>query len=226
MIYVIEDDNSIREMVLYTLQSAGYTAEGYQDGEQFYANYRPAIAEAVLLDVMLPGENGYQILRRLRQHPESQEIPILLVTALGNEGDIVYGLDLGADDYLTKPFGTMELIARLRATLRRSVRSESDSILAWGSLHMDESRHCVTVDGQTICLTAKEYDVLRLLLLGKGAVVTRGEILNKVWQVTGDMELRTRTMDVHIRTLRQKLGIAGSCIETIRGIGYRLVRSL
>lgn len=224
MIYVVEDDNNIRELVLYTLEGAGYQAKGYPDGEQFYADFQPELAQAFLLDVMLPGESGLQILHRLRQQPETRDIPILLATALSSEGDTVRGLDLGADDYLAKPFGMMELLARLRAALRRSGRMENTPLLTWGVLTMDESRHLVTVEDQVIGLTAKEYDLLHLLLLGDGAVVTRDEILSKVWQVTGDMELRTRTMDVHIRTLRQKLGRAGAYIETVRGIGYRLER--
>lgn len=226
MIYVVEDDNNIRELVVYTLEGAGYQVKGYPDGEQFFEDFQPALAQAFLLDVMLPGENGLQILRRLRQQPETRDIPILLATALGSEGDTVQGLDMGADDYLAKPFGMMELLARLRAALRRSGRMGNMSLLTWGTITMDESRHIVTVKDQVVGLTAKEYDLLHLLLQGEGAVITREEILSKVWQVTDDMGLHTRTMDVHVRTLRQKLGCAGAYIGTVRGIGYRLEKLL
>lgn len=222
MICIIEDDNSIRELMRYTLVRAGYEVADFPDGESFFANFRPEGVQLVLLDIMLPGEDGLSVLQRLRGDPRSEALPVILVTARGTEYDKVKGLDQGADDYLAKPFGMLELLARVRAMLRRSGRSVKTDSLCRGGVVLDPHKHQVTVNGEPVHLTGKEFDLLALLLRRDGAAVSREEILEQVWQVRSGLELETRTVDVHIRTLRQKLGEAGAMIETVRGIGYRL----
>lgn len=222
VIYVVEDDASIRELMLYTLRRAGYTPEGFADAAQFREAFRLETARAVLLDIMLPGESGLQILSWLRQEQACRKLPVLLLTALDSEHDTVRGLDLGADDYITKPVGMMELLARLRAALRRVEEDGQSGLLSYGTICLDEQRHQATVDGVPIALTAKEYALLRCLMQRGGAVLSREELLQRVWGVQGDLELETRTVDVHIRTLRRKLGTAGAYIETVRGVGYRM----
>lgn len=222
VIYVVEDDASIRELMLYTLHRAGYTAAGFADAAQFRKAFQPETARAVLLDIMLPGESGLQLLSWLRQEQACRKLPVLLLTALDSERDTVRGLDLGADDYITKPVGMMELLARLRAALRRVEEDGQTGLLTYGSICLDEQRHQTTVDGASVALTAKEYALLRCLMQRGGAVLSREELLQRVWGVRGDLELETRTVDVHIRTLRRKLGTAGAYIETVRGVGYRM----
>ena len=222
MICIIEDDNSIRELMRYTLTHAGYEVADFADGESFFAAFQPEGVQLLLLDIMLPGEDGLTILQRLRGEPRSEALPVILVTARGTEYDKVKGLDLGADDYLAKPFGMLELLARVRAMLRRSERGTKTDCLRRGGVVLDLLRHQVTVDGAPVHLTGKEFDLLALLLRSDGAAVSREEILEQVWQVRSGLELETRTVDVHIRTLRQKLGDAGAMIETVRGVGYRL----
>ena len=222
MICIIEDDNSIRELMRYTLTHAGYQVADFSDGESFFAAFQPEDTQLLLLDIMLPGEDGLSILQRLRQDARSEALPVILVTARGTEYDKVKGLDLGADDYLAKPFGMLELLARVRAMLRRSERGARTDCLRRGPIALDLPRHRVTVDGAEIHRTGKEFDLLALLLRSDGAAVSREEILEQVWQVQSGLELETRTVDVHIRTLRQKLGAGGALIETVRGIGYRL----
>ncbi|MDD6716796.1 MAG: response regulator transcription factor [Firmicutes bacterium] len=224
MIYIVEDDDSIRELVSYTLENTGFRAEGFPDGTGLWKALDTADAELpslILLDIMLPGEDGVAILRKLRADHVSAGIPVIMVTAKGSEYDKVNALDLGADDYVTKPFGMMELVSRIRAVLRRSGRSaESGDVLTCNGISLDQKRHEVYVKGGRIDLTLKEYELLRLLMSNLEVVMTRDRILEKVWGYSFDGE--TRTVDVHMRTLRSKLGEAGDCLETVRGVGYRM----
>ncbi len=220
MIAVVEDDESIRDIELYTLKTTGFDAVGFPDGESFFVALRNEIPELVILDVMLPNEDGISILRKLRSASDTTRTPVILATARGSEYDKVNGLDLGADDYLVKPFGMMEMISRVRAVLRRTSDIKTEDVLVYGILRMDNARHTVTVDNQPVILTLKEYELLHALMKRPGMVYTRDQLLNDIWGMEYDGE--TRTVDVHVRTLRQKLGKGGDCIETVRGIGYRL----
>ncbi len=223
MIYFVEDDASIRELVLYTLNNAGFEAEGFGRPSAFWAamgQLRPAL---VLLDIMLPEEDGLSILRRLRADPATRALPVMMLTAKGTEYDTVIALDAGADDYVPKPFRMMELLSRIRALLRRAEGhsgAELPTDHQLGGLYVSPSRHVVRVDGAEVSLTLKEFEILCLLLENRGIVLTRDRILDKVWR--DGMGRESRTVDVHIRTLRQKLGHAGSLIETVRGIGYKM----
>ena len=220
MIYCVEDDASIREIELYTLQSTGFRAEGFVDSEAFFAALHRELPELVILDVMLPGADGVEILRALKADAKTRDIPVIMATAKGAEYDKIQSLDLGADDYLVKPFGMMEMISRVKAVLRRSAPRERAEALTLGALTVNFSAHTVLVDGERVILTLKEYELLRLLLENPGRVFTRDQLLSDIWGMDYDGE--TRTVDVHIRTLRQKLGCAGNLIETVRGVGYRL----
>lgn len=224
MIYCVEDDAGIRELVVYTLQNTGMEARGLEDGSALSAALREKKPQLILLDIMLPGEDGISILRRLRSTQETAGIPVILLTAKNTEYDKVVGLDSGADDYVAKPFGMMELVARIRAVLRRT-QTETDSEestrpLVAGNICVDERAHSVFVGEQEVQLTLKEYQLLCLLMKNRGAVLTRDVLLENIWGYGNESE--TRTVDVHIRTLRQKLGTAGSMIETVRGVGYRM----
>lgn len=224
MIYCVEDDAGIRELVVYTLQNTGMEARGLEDGEALYAALREKKPQLILLDIMLPGEDGISILRHLRETQETADIPVILLTAKNTEYDKVVGLDSGADDYVAKPFGMMELVARIRAVLRRT-HTEADSeeqarLLVAGTICVDERAHSVFVGEREVQLTLKEYQLLCLLMKNRGAVLTRDVLLENIWGYGNESE--TRTVDVHIRTLRQKLGTAGSMIETVRGVGYRM----
>lgn len=218
MIFVLEDDDSIRELVVYTLCSAGLPAEGFARPSEFWSRMSQETPALILLDIMLPEEDGLRILRRLRSMPATRRTMVMLLTAKGSEFDKVVGLDGGADDYLAKPFGMMELIARIKALLRRA-DAPADPELSSGSLVLDPKKHIVTVDGASVPLTLKEFELLRLLMGNKDMVLTRDRLLNDIWGYTFDGE--SRTVDVHIRSLRQKLGQAGEYIETVRGVGYR-----
>ena len=223
MIYFVEDDASIRELVLYTLNNAGLEAEGFGRPSEFWAAMTQELPSLILLDIMLPEEDGLSILRKLRADAAAQTLPIMMVTAKGTEYDTVIALDSGADDYVQKPFRMMELLSRIRALLRRAERyggSEGPPDYQVSGLYVSPSRHVVQVEGEIIALTLKEFELLCLLLENKGIVLTRDKILDKVWQDT--MGRESRTVDVHIRTLRQKLGRAGRLIETVRGIGYKI----
>ena len=220
MIYCVEDDESIREIEVYALQSTGFEAAGFSDGAAFFEAVQKQTPQLVLLDVMLPGEDGVAILKRLRAAPATKSVPVVMATARGAEYDKIASLDLGADDYLVKPFGMMEMVARVRAVLRRAAPQEETRVLAGGGIEMDLTAHRVTVGGTAVELTLKEFEVLRLLLTEPGVVFTRERLLSEVWGMDYDGE--TRTVDVHIRTLRAKLGAAGEAIETVRGVGYRL----
>ncbi|WP_373164148.1 winged helix-turn-helix domain-containing protein [Agathobaculum sp. Marseille-P7918] len=224
MIYCVEDDAGIRELVVYTLQNTGMEARGLEDGSALFAALREKKPQLILLDIMLPGEDGITILRRLRETQDTAAIPVILLTAKNTEYDKVVGLDSGADDYVAKPFGMMELVARIRAVLRRTQTEpgggEETRLLVAGDICVDERAHSVFVGEQEVQLTLKEYQLLCLLMKNRGAVLTRDVLLENIWGYGNESE--TRTVDVHIRTLRQKLGAAGSMIETVRGVGYRM----
>jgi two-component system alkaline phosphatase synthesis response regulator PhoP len=219
-IMVVEDDEGIREIVTYALGSAGYEAQGFESGGAFFgAPYESAAL--VLLDIMLPGEDGLAILKRLRANPQTKALPVIMLTAKGSELDKVKGLDLGADDYITKPFGVMELISRVGAVLRRSGGGIVESKpLANAGITLDQARRTVTAGGKTITLTYKEHELLYYLMLNAGLALSREQIMREVWGY--DFEGESRTLDMHIRTLRQKLGEAGKHIQTVRNVGYKL----
>ncbi len=220
LIYLVEDDDSIRELVAYTLHSAGFEAEGFERPSAFWRACETRLPDLVLLDLMLPEEDGISILRKLRKAPETAKLPILLLTAKSSEYDKVLGLDSGADDYVAKPFGMMELLARVKALLRRTDKRETEVVYQMGALSLNQTRHEVRVAEKEVTLTLKEFDLLCLLLENKGRVLTRDRLLNTVWGYGFDGE--SRTVDVHIRTLRQKLGECGEYIETVRGVGYKV----
>ena len=220
LIYLVEDDNSIRELVAYTLQSAGFRAEGFERPSAFWHACETQLPDLVLLDVMLPEEDGISILKKLRRSPRTKKLPILLLTAKSGEYDKVLGLDSGADDYVAKPFSMMELLARVKALLRRTERDADDIAYRIGDLSVSKIRHEVRVSGHEVALTLKEFDLLCLLMENQGRVLTRDQLLNSIWGYAFDGE--NRTVDVHIRTLRQKLGGCGEYIETVRGVGYKI----
>ena len=220
MIYLLEDDDSIRDLVLYTLQSQGMEAKGFPRPSAFWEAMAERIPSLVLLDIMLPEEDGISVLKTLRSSARTCRLPVIMLTAKSTEYDKVLGLDAGADDYLAKPFGMMELLSRIRALLRRT-QQETDTYRC-GVLTVDQTRHTVTVNGQEVILTQKEFEVLCLLLKNRGQVLSRERLIEDVWgyAFTGE----SRTVDVHVRTLRQKLGEAGAYIETVRGYGYKISR--
>lgn len=223
MIYIVEDDASIRELEQYALQTNGYEASGCEDGASFWAALRNAAPELVILDVMLPDEDGYQILNKLRADPATRTIPVIMVTAKTSEIDVVKGLDHGADDYLCKPFGIMEFISRVKAVLRRSAAAApapTPKTLTFGSIVLDDMARTVRVDGAPVELTFKEYALLHLFMEHPEQVLARERIMKEVWD-TDDL-LESRTIDMHVRTLRQKLGAAGEAIRTVRKVGYKL----
>ena len=220
MIFCVEDDAGIRDLMIYTLTASGFEAEGFADAREFFAAMRTARPELVMLDIMLPGEDGISVLRKLRADPATAELPVIMATAKGNEYDKVIGLDLGADDYLAKPFGMMEMVSRVRAVLRRSRSAEPSSELRFGGIVMNTVEHTVTADGQRITLTLKEYELLHKFMINPGRAFTREQLLAAVW--CEDFMGETRTVDVHIGTLRQKMGECGKCIRTVRGVGYRM----
>ena len=221
MIYLVEDDNSIRELVVYTLCNVDLQAKGFETPSAFWAAMEQEQPSLVLLDIMLPEEDGLQILKKLRASSKTKKLPVMMLTAKGSEYDKVVGLDGGADDYVSKPFGMMELVSRIKALLRRAGESQTAMVeYKLGPLYVCPSKHIIRVNDQDVALTLKEYEVLCLLLEHQGTVFNREQILNQIWGYHFDGE--SRTVDVHIRTLRQKLGEAGSLIETIRGIGYRI----
>ena len=221
MIYCLEDDDGIRNLIVYTLGAAGFEARGFAESGAFWqALSGGELPQLIMLDIMLPGEDGIQVLRRLRSMPATAAIPVVMATAKGTEFDKVTGLDEGADDYLVKPFGMMEMLSRIKAVLRRaSDRGEAD-VLKIGPVVLNDREHTVTVDGEKVALTLKEYDLLRLLMAEPGRVFDRDALLRAVWDT--DYAGETRTVDAHIRSLRIKLGPAGDYIGTVRGVGYRL----
>lgn len=223
MIYYVEDDSSIRELVIYTLKTTGFEAKGFENGREFFGALTSEVPELILLDIMLPDEDGIRILKKIRAMEQVRYVPVILLTAKGTEYDKVMGLDSGADDYITKPFGMMELVSRIKAVLRRSERREradSSGELTIGCITLHVKRHQVLVNGEEVLLAKKEFDLLRYLMENQGIVLTRDNMLETIWGYDFDGE--TRTVDVHVRTLRQKLGEGGALIETVRGVGYRI----
>lgn len=223
MIYYVEDDKSIRELVIYTLRTTGFEARGFENGRELFGALTAETPELILLDIMLPDEDGIRIMKKIRTMEQVRHIPVILLTAKSTEYDKVMGLDSGADDYITKPFGMMELVSRIRAVLRRSerIRQEDNSDeMTVGCVTLYTKRHQVTVNGEEVFLAKKEFDLLRYLMENQGIVLTRDKMLETIWGYDFDGE--TRTVDVHVRTLRQKLGEGGALIETVRGVGYRI----
>ena len=220
MIWCVEDDASIREIELYALTSTGFEARGFEDGSAFWAALQTEKPELVLLDVMLPGEDGVTLLKRMKNVPALRDIPVIMATAKGAEYDKIRGLDLGADYYLVKPFGVMELVSCVKAVLRRCEPRQTEKLLRSGGLVMNLDQHKVTVDGKPAALTYKEFELLRLFLQNPGIAFTRDQLFDKVWGQ--DFYGETRTIDTHILTLRQKLGPYGGMIQTVRNVGYRL----
>lgn len=218
MIYCVEDDKSIREIEMYTLQSTGFETKGFEDGRSFFEELKEEKPDLILLDVMLPDEDGISILTKLKKNPDTSDIPVIIASAKGEEYDKIKGLDTGADDYLAKPFGMMEMISRIKAVLRRSIHAISNNLTS-GNIEMDLDSHIVKINGEQIELTLKEYELLKLFISHPGIVFSREALLNKIWEVEYYGE--TRTVDVHIRTLRSKLKEEGNRITTVRGVGYR-----
>ncbi len=220
MIFCVEDDSNIRELVVYTLETTGFHAQGFEDGTGFMKALAFETPELILLDIMLPGEDGLSLLKKLKSSSKTKNIPVIMVTAKGSEYDKVVGLDGGADDYVTKPFGMMELISRIKAVLRRTGIESKPGLVSYGPISIDLDKHIVTVGEKEVVLTLKEFELLERLAKKPGIVVTRDTLLSEIWGYDFDGE--TRTIDVHVRSLRQKLGQAGEMVETVRGIGYKL----
>lgn len=231
MIYYVEDDVNIRDLAIYALKQAGFEARGFPEADEFFAACKTRVPDLVLLDIMLPGTDGLEILRLIREDAAMKTLPVMMLTAKGTEYDTVCGLDAGADDYLAKPFGMMELVSRVNALLRRAqapASEDSGDVLASGSIVLTSSAHTVTVDGEPVALTLKEFDLLRALMASEGKVLSRSQLLEEVWGVTYVGE--TRTVDVHIQTLRQKLARVKEGVDlfitTVRGVGYCFKTSL
>ena len=220
MIYCLEDDSSIRDLMIYTLTIAGFETVGFAESTDFWEAVHNRVPQLVLLDIMLPKEDGLTVLKKLRSDARTKDIPVIMATARGSEYDRVIGLDMGADDYLSKPFGMMEMVSRIKAVLRRASNVTQNSILEYGPIRMDPPRRTVSVNGEKIILTLKEYELLHVFLEHPGIVFTRDQLLSHVWDISYAGE--TRTVDVHIGTLRTKLKEAGELICTVRGVGYRL----
>ena len=219
MIYCVEDERNIRELIVYTLETSGFEAKGFASGAEFFQDLALEKPELILLDIMLPGEDGLEILKKLKNSTNTKDIPVIMVTARGAEYDKVLGLDSGADDYIAKPFGMMEFVSRIKAVLRRGGPKPQDE-LVHGPIQIRVGRHEVLENGRKVELTLKEFELLRYLMENKGVVLSRDQLLTRIWGYDFDGE--TRTVDVHVRTLRQKLGTSGSYIETVRGVGYRM----
>ena len=221
MIFCVEDDAGIRDLMIYTLNASGFRAVGFENAKEFYTALADTVPELIMLDIMLPGEDGISILKRLKADARTADIPVIMATAKGNEYDKVIGLDLGADDYLAKPFGMMEMASRVRAVLRRSGRAaEKPQLIRVGSLEMDLNEHSVTAVGIRVQLTLKEFELMHTFMTNPGRAFTRERLLSSVW--CEDFLGETRTVDVHVGTLRQKLGFCGKYIRTVRGVGYKL----
>lgn len=219
LVYIVEDDTSIRELEMYALKNANFEVIGFEDGTAFYNELGKKIPDMILLDIMLPQDDGLQLLKRIRNTAQYSNIPVIMVTAKTSEIDAVKGLDMGADDYITKPFGVMELVSRVKAILRRTEKKVKP-ILSYKNIELDESRHTVLADGSEVELTYKEYEILKHLIKNKGIVLTRDRLMEIVWGY--DFEQGNRTVDVHIQSLRKKLGDAGEHIKTIRNVGYKV----
>ena len=219
-IYIVEDDKNIREIEMFALKNSGYAVEEFENAKSFFSRITEKVPDLVLLDIMLPDMDGLEIVKKLRSRPDTVRVPIILVTAKTTELDKVKGLDIGADDYLTKPFGVMELTSRVKALLRRSRALQDDKQLVLGGITLDSERREVHVDGELCELTFKEFELLKLLMVNAGIVLHRDTIMSDVWGT--DYEGESRTLDMHIKTLRQKLGEAGNMIKTVRNVGYKM----
>lgn len=220
MIYCVEDDAGIRELMIYTLQASDLQAKGLPDADAFWAAMEKEKPKLILLDIMLPGEDGISILKKLKVQSTTADIPVIMATAKGTEYDKVIGLDLGADDYLAKPFGMMEMVSRVKAVLRRAYKDEKTDIVAVGKLTLNPQTHTVRADGEKVILTLKEFELLHKFMRHPGRVYSREQLLSDIWGA--DYVGETRTVDVHIGMLRTKLGECGEYIDTVRGVGYRL----
>ncbi len=218
-IYYTEDDDNIRELVIYALKSSGFQAVGFENAKDFFKGMRSVLPDLILLDVMLPDEDGIEILKKLKRDADYKKIPVIMLTAKSAEYDKVVGLDMGADDYVTKPFGVMELVSRIKAVLRRSKEQEKEDVIEVEDIRLDRRQHTVTVAGKPVELTHKEFELLDYFMCNKGIVLTREKMLDTVWNM--DFEGESRTVDVHIGLLRQKLGESGQLIVTVRGVGYK-----
>ncbi|MGN0627864.1 MAG: response regulator transcription factor [Oscillospiraceae bacterium] len=224
MIFCVEDDSSIRDLMIYTLKASGFEAEGFADGGALFEALKTQKPRLIMLDVMLPGEDGISVLKKLRSKSSTADIPVIMATAKTTEYDKVLGLDSGADDYLSKPFGMMEMVSRIKAVLRRTEPKSEARTLSLGKISVNLAEHTVISDGERVQLTLKEFDMLCLLMENPGRVYTRDQLLSKIWE--SDYAGETRTVDVHIGTLRTKLGKCGEYIETVRGVGYKMENKL
>ena len=222
MIYCVEDDTGIRELMIYTLKASGFEAQGFAEASEFWQALSEKLPELILLDIMLPGEDGITVLEKLRRRADTAKVPVIMASAKGTEFDRVNGLDCGADDYLSKPFGMMEMVSRVRAVLRRSAPQKSDSVLRLCGIELNIAEHRVISDSKEVQLTLKEFELLRLFMENPGFVFSRELLLSRIWgeEFVGE----SRTVDVHVGTLRQKLGAPGEAIETVRGVGYRMCK--
>ena len=220
LIYIVEDDQNIREIESFALKNSGYTIMDFECAKDFYHQLAEKVPDCILLDIMLPDEDGLEILKKIRSIPDTRKVPIMMITAKTTELDKVKGLDLGADDYITKPFGIMELISRVKALLRRSMNMEDEKFLSAGDIFLDGEKHMVYVKDEPVDLTFKEYELLKLLVQNQGIVMSRDVIMERIWGI--DFEGESRTLDVHIKTLRQKLKNAGTLIKTVRNVGYMI----
>jgi two-component system alkaline phosphatase synthesis response regulator PhoP len=220
MIWCVDDDNTIRDIEVYTLTQTGFEAKGFADGISMLEALKTEKPELIVLDIMLPGKDGVEILKEIRSNPETRKIPVIMATAKGTEMDKIQGLDTGADDYLVKPFGVMEMVSRIKAVLRRCEPDEKEEVLSIGEITLSDKEHLVTVNGEKVVLTFKEFEILKLFMSNPGIVFSRDKLLSEVWGI--DYLCESRTVDMHIKTLRQKLGDAGALIETVIGVGYKM----
>lgn len=220
MIWCVDDDNTIRDIEVYTLTQTGFEAKGFADGISMLETLKTEKPELIVLDIMLPGKDGVEVLKEIRSNPETRKIPVIMATAKGTEMDKIQGLDMGADDYLVKPFGVMEMVSRIKAVLRRCEPDEKEEVLTIGEITLSDKEHFVTVNGEKVVLTFKEFEILKLFMSNPGIVFSRDKLLSEVWGV--DYLGESRTVDMHIKTLRQKLGDAGTIIETVIGVGYKM----
>ena len=220
MIWCVDDDNTIRDIEVYTLTQTGFEAKGFADGISMLEALKTEKPELIVLDIMLPGKDGVEILKEIRSNSETRKIPVIMATAKGTEMDKIQGLDTGADDYLVKPFGVMEMVSRIKAVLRRCEPDEKEEVLSIGEITLSDKEHLVTVNGEKVVLTFKEFEILKLFMSDPGIVFSRDKLLSEVWGI--DYLGESRTVDMHIKTLRQKLGDAGTIIETVIGVGYKM----
>ena len=220
MIWCVDDDNTIRDIEVYTLTQTGFEAKGFADGISMLEALKTEKPELIVLDIMLPGKDGVEVLKEIRHSPETRKIPVIMATAKGAEMDKIQGLDTGADDYLVKPFGVMEMVSRIKAILRRCEPDEKEEMLSIGEITLSDKEHLVTVNGEKVVLTFKEVEILKLFMSNPGIVFSRDKLLSEVWGI--DYLGESRTVDMHIKTLRQKLGDAGALIETVIGVGYKM----